>query len=172
MAQVHAVASPVIRRPDACRRALEAILLGGAVAGVLDGIDAVVFYKVDAGVSPSRLFQHIASGLLGAGSFGAGWTTVGLGVLLHFTVATGAAAVFYAVSLAIPLLRRRPFLCGPVFGIGLFLFMQKVVVPLSAAYPKRTAPMAGLELADQLFSHMFFVGLPIALLVRRSARSL
>jgi hypothetical protein len=44
------------------------------------------------------------------------------------------------------------------------------VVPLSAVRA-RTAPMAGMELADQLFSHMFFVGLPIALMARRSART-
>lgn len=163
---MHAAASLAIGRP----RALEAILLGGLTAGVLDGLDAVVFYRLWANVPPFRLFQHIASGLLGSKAAGGGWSTMILGVALHFTIATGAAAFYYLVSLKFPALLQRPWLCGPVFGLGLFLFMQHVVLPLSAVYPRRAGGMHGIELADQLFSHMFFVGLAIALLAQRAAR--
>lgn len=152
-------------------RALQAILLGGLVAGTLDGLDAAIFYRMWANVPPFRLFQHIASGLLGARAAGGGWATMILGVFLHFTIATGAAAVYYLVSLKFPLLLRRPWLCGPAFGLGLFLFMQHVVLPMSAVFPKRVGGMAPIELADQLFSHLFFVGLSIALLTQRAARA-
>jgi uncharacterized membrane protein YagU involved in acid resistance len=115
------------------------------------------------------LFQNIASGLIGRQSFHYGWYTVALGIACHFTIALGAAAVFYAVSRAVPTLFRMPFLFGPAFGIAVYLVMHYVVVPLSAM-PKRTVRVTHLELADQLFSHMFFVGLPIALMARKSAR--
>jgi hypothetical protein len=46
-------------------RALDTILAGGLIAGVLDGLDAVIFYRWSFGVSPTLLFQHIASGLFG-----------------------------------------------------------------------------------------------------------
>ena len=151
-------------------RAFETILAGGAIAGVLDGLDAVVYYNWASGVAPSRLFQHIASGLLGAKAFSGGWSTTALGVALHFTVAIGAAAVFYAACRVIPALAKSPWISGPAFGLGVYVVMHYVVVPMSAVAARKT-PMSGLELADQLFSHMFFVGLPIALMARRSARA-
>lgn len=93
-----------------------------------------------------------------------------LGVALHFTIAIGAAAVFYGASRAIPALWKNTFVFGPAFGIGVYLVMRYIVVPLSAVTP-RTLPVTTFELVDQLFSHMFFVGLPIAIVTRRFSRS-
>src|SRR6266702_597127 len=110
-------------------RALAAIGLGGLTAGVLDGMDATIFYGLYAGVTPVRLFQHIASGLIGAKAFDGGWYTVILGIALHFSIATGAAAIYYGVSRMLPILSQKPFLSGPAFGIAVYLFMRYVVVP-------------------------------------------
>lgn len=99
-----------------------------------------------------------------------GTPTALLGVALHFTIAIGAAAVFYAACFAIPALLRKPWITGPAYGLVVYSVMHYIVVPLSLVR-HRTVPMAGWELADQLFSHMFFVGLPIALMARRSART-
>ena len=151
-------------------KAFDTILIGGAIAGVLDGLDAVIYYYWASGVAPSRLFQYIASGLLGARSFTGGWHTALLGMMLHFTMAIGAAAVFYAACMLIPALSKRPWLTGPAFGLIVYAVMHYIVVPMSAVAARKT-PMAGMELADQLFSHMFLVGLPIALMARRSSRS-
>jgi uncharacterized membrane protein YagU involved in acid resistance len=150
-------------------KAFNTIIIGGSIAGVLDGLDAILFYNWSFGVPPALLFQNIASGLIGRQSFHGGWRTVFLGVACHFSIALGAAAVFYAASLGLPALFREPFLFGPAFGIAVYLVMHYIVVPLSAI-SKRTVPVTKLELADQLFSHMFFVGLPIALMARKSAR--
>lgn len=151
-------------------RAFETILVGGLIAGILDGLDAAIYYDLVSGVAPARLFRGIASGLLGAKSFDGGWYTTLLGVGLHFTIAIGAAAVFYAACLAIPALLRKPWISGPAYGLVVYSVMHYIVVPLSLVR-HRTAPMSGWELVDQLFSHMFFVGLPIALMARRSART-
>jgi uncharacterized membrane protein YagU involved in acid resistance len=151
-------------------KAFETILIGGALAGVGDGLDAVLYYNWASGVAPARLFQHIASGLLGAQSFSGGWATVLLGVVLHFTIAIGAAAVFYAGCRVMPALVKQPWITGPLFGLCVYLVMHYIVVPMSAVAHRKT-PMSGMELGDQLFSHMFLVGLPIALMARRSARS-
>ncbi len=152
-------------------RAARAIVTGGAIAGFLDGVDAVLFYWLYDGVSPARLLQHIASGLLGRSAFNGGLYTVVLGITLQFVIATGAAAVYYAASLDVPALVAKPLLYGPAFGIAVYVVMRDVVVPLSAAYPKRLGPIPVPELADQLFSHLFFVGLPIALSARRAWRA-
>ena len=151
-------------------KAFDTILVGGGIAGVLDGLDAVLYYNWLSGVAPSRLFQFIASGLLGARSFSGGWYTILLGVVLHFTVAMGAATVFYLSCRTVPALTKQPWLIGPAYGLVVYAVMHYVVVPMSAV-AARKSPMSGMELADQLFSHMFFVGLPIALMARRSVRN-
>lgn len=158
-------ASAAINRP----KAFDTILIGGSIAGLLDGLDAVLFYNWAFGVPAALLFQNIASGLIGPQSFRGGWPTVILGVACHFSIALGAAAVFYAACLGLPALFRNPFLFGPAFGLAVYVVMHYVVVPLSAI-SKRTVPVTKLELADQLLSHMFFVGLPIALMARKSVR--
>ena len=123
--------SPGAIRESGRPKAFNTILLGGLIAGVLDGLDAVVFYRWSFGVKPTALFQHIASGLLGARSFRGGWYTTLLGVGLHFTVAMGAAAVYFAASLRMPVLWRKPWICGPAYGVLVYLTMHYVVVPLS-----------------------------------------
>jgi hypothetical protein len=162
---VHPGAHPNKFRP----RAMQTILVGGTIAGLLDGLDAVIFYRLAFAVPAARIFQSIASGLLGQESFRGGWPTVVLGIALQFFIAIGAAAFYYTGTLLIPALWRMPWINGPAFGVGLFFFMQHVVLPLSAVR-KRTVPMSGIELLDQLLSHAFLVGLPIALTARRSAR--
>jgi hypothetical protein len=151
------------RRNDA----LKVILWGGLLAGVLDGMDALVSVWIR-GIPIVRLFQFIASGLIGMRAFHGGWSTALLGGALHLGIATGAASVYCALSHRLPLLLRRPVLFGPIFGLGVFSFMHYLVVPLSAA-PTQPPPTASSYL-NLLFSHIFFVGLPIALIASRSAR--
>src|SRR5271167_3818321 len=140
-------------------KAFETILLGGLIAGALDGLNAVVFDRLSFGVTPAALFQHIASGLLGARSFRAGSYTTVLGVGLHFSIAIGAA-VHHAASLVIPALFQKPGIYGPTFGILVYLFMHYVVLPLSAV-TRRTAPVTGFEVLDQLISRTMFVFLSL-----------
>ena len=142
-----------------------AILWGGLAAGVLDITAAFVIYGAR-GATPVRILQSIAGGLLGPAASRGGLQTAALGALLHFLIAFTAAAVYYAASRALPVLVRQPALWGPLYGIVVYLFMNYVVVPLSAV-PKRpfVLPMALLILVV----HMVCVGLPIALAVHRYA---
>lgn len=144
-------------------RASGAIVYGGIVVGVLDGLAASVSNALR-GVSPVRVFQYVASALLGPGSFEGGLATALLGVLMHFLVAFAAATVYYLLSLRFPVLIRRAWLCGALYGVAVYFVMARVVVPLSAA---RTLPLS----PAQIIIHILFVGLPIALLARRSARA-
>ena len=147
-------------------RALPAILVAGSAAGALDLAFAIGLTLAYGGV-PSRMLQGIASGLLGAAAFEGGAATAALGVLCHFTIATGAAALFYAASRRLRDLVERPWLAGSLFGIAAYLVMNLVVVPLSAAaYRPKSAELIGILVAG----HVLFVGLPIAFTVRRFER--
>jgi hypothetical protein len=66
-------------------------------------------------------------------------------------------------------LTRRAVLWGFLYGIAVYMFMSWVVVPLSAL-PKGKTPFSFSALIVSLLTHMFCVGLPIALAVRRYSR--
>jgi len=157
--------SDVVLRPS---HPFKTILVAGLLAGFLDGMDAVVYIAWMSGRSAVRVFQFIASGALGVKSFDGGVATPLLGVCFHFVIAISAAAVFYGLSLWLPTVLRRPLLWGPVYGVGVFVFMHYIVVPMSAA-PKQP-PLTRAALANLLFSHIFFVGIPITWVTKRFSR--
>lgn len=163
LAEHSAPAAPARRRP----RAVETIVYGGLAVGVLDGLYAVISSGLK-GVSPVRVFQFVASGLLGRASFSGGTKTALLGVALHFVVAFIVAAVYYAVSLALPALVRRAALSGLLYGVAVYLVMNFLVLPLAAVPP---LPFSFTGLLFGMLGHAFVVGLPVALIARRSARA-
>jgi hypothetical protein len=144
------------------------IVMACALAGTLDILAAFTFYAVRR-VSPVRVLQSVASGLLGAASFSGGAPTAVLGLLLHFFIATTAASVYYVASRRLPLLLRRPFACGALYGVIVYVVMTFIVVPLSAA-PRR--PFAWGPALIMVMIHIVCVGMPIAWATRRYRRAL
>ena len=139
-------------------------LLAGLTSGVLDITCTLTLNKLK-GTAPTRTLQAIASGLLGPKSFAGGRSTAALGLGFHFVIAVVAAAVYYIASRKLGVLVEYAVLCGILYGIAVHLFMSFIVLPLSSL--KR--PFSGKFFATQLVIHMFFVGLPISLIVRHFA---
>jgi hypothetical protein len=150
-----------MRRPSA----LSAILIGGGIAGALDITYAIVFWAFR-GVSATRVLQSVASGLLGAPAFKGGLSTAALGFVLHFVIALSAATIFYLAAKATPVFTRHAFISGVLYGLAIYVVMNLVVLPLSAFPRKVTFPLVATTTG--LFVHMFLVGLPISLAVRRA----
>jgi hypothetical protein len=143
-----------------------AIVYGGLTVAVLDGLDAIVFFGLRSGVGPVRIFKGIAGGLLGREAALAGaWPTALLGVAMHFTIATTIVAVFVFLSRRFPLLAQRPFVWGPLYGIGAYLVMNLVVLPLSALHGTGL-PSALPVLLNGILIHIIGVGTPSALFAR------
>jgi len=144
---------------------LSAVFLGGLVGGLLDIVFAISF-AVYSGGTPVRLLQTVASGVLGRAAYEGGPPTAALGLALHFGMSWIWAALFVLVASRMPRLAMRPVLAGAAFGVGVFLAMRLVVLPLSAfPFPVRFKPLATVL---DLLSHMFLFGLPIAWATRRS----
>jgi hypothetical protein len=139
------------------RRFWAAVLWGGLASGVLDTFLAMVQYRVSALI----VYQSVAGGLLGRATYKGGMATAALGMLLHFFIATTAAATYVAASQKIKPLVRWPLPYGLAFGMAVYFFMRHAVLPLSAARPGRFEWMG-------LIGHAFLVGLPIALFARRA----
>jgi hypothetical protein len=143
---------------------LEAILLGGLMAGILDITYAMTAYGI-IGVPARAILQSIASGWLGKAAYSGGWPVAMLGLASHLFITCVMAGVFVAAARRVSLLRNQPLLSGMVFGLCAFVVMNFVVVPLSAAAVR---PPRGWFLAGDLLSHMLLVGVPIALAARRA----
>jgi hypothetical protein len=146
--------------------AILAVLWAGLACGVLDITAALVVYGFF-GAKPLPLLQGIASGLLGAKSFQGGLATALLGLLCHFVIAFGAAAVYFAASRAIPFLNQNAAVSGALYGVCVYFFMNRIVVPLSAAAKR---PFSLKMMIVGIVIHIFCVGLPISLSVRRFSK--
>ena len=151
-------------RSTSLHRPLFAILVGGGVAATFDIIYAIL-RNGGYGRSPLWVLQSVASGWLGSDAFESGTAGGALGLATHYGILFVAAAVYYMASIQIPVLRSRAIACGIVFGILVYLFMNFVVLPLSAfpfdlSYPP-------LRLLEGFVSHGFLVGIPIALAINR-----
>lgn len=146
-------------------RPFEAILWGGLLAGIFDATYAMTIWTVR-GVTPDRVWQGVASGLLGPRSFQGGLRTAALGITIHFFIALTAATVYVTASRFLPVLRERAVLCGCLFGLMVWAFMRFVVIPLSLMR-RSNASILQWELLGALSIHAFGVGLPIALSARK-----
>ena len=147
-------------------RLLVAIAAGGLVAGTLDILYAIVSLGMR-GRSPQWVLQSVASGLLGSGAFDGGWASASLGLIAHFVIAIGAAAVFALAAFRFDVPQKHWIASGLLFGVGVYLVMNFVVLPLSAVPFKISYTWS--VLAQGFVSHALLIGLPISAAVRRFA---
>jgi hypothetical protein len=146
---------------------LRPILVGGLVAGTLDIGAAALINRV----SPVLIAHYIASGLLGKAALSAGATAAYLGLLLQWAMSVVIAAIYWFVTAGMPRLRKRWWLGGLLAGAVIFLVMNFIVMPFSAApvtlheVIARFRPAKG---AEDLLA-MFVFGLIVAYCARHLA---
>lgn len=152
------------------------ILAAGVVTGIVDGVYAIglgCYYG--AACAPVRTFQGIAAGLLGRDTaLAGGAATFALGLALHIFIATGWATLYGVLYESWPRLRQLTAtvtglaVAATVFGILVWIAMNRVIVPLSFARPATPFTEIWWVL---LLGHAVFVGLPIAAIVRPPRRA-
>jgi len=142
----------------------ESIVYGGLVVGALDALDAVVFFGLR-GATPVRIFQSIAAGFLGRATFQGGLRSTLLGLAVHFFIAFSIVAAYSFASRTLPALARRPLICGAVYGVLVYFFMNRVVIPLSAI---GSSAFSLPVFVNGILIHILGVGIPAALFVARS----
>jgi hypothetical protein len=140
--------------------ATESIVYGGLVVAGLDALDAIVVFGAR-GASPVRVFQGIAAGLLGRASLQGGVRTALLGLAIHFFIGLSIAATYFALSRMIAVLVRRPVLCGAVYGVTVYFFMNRVVIPLSAIGSGGAFNLV--LFVNGILIHILGIGIPAAL---------
>lgn len=133
------------------------ILVGGGIAGLLDMSSAYISFGRFMPIGIAGGIVGVAGRHLNAGQYI-------LGLCIHYFIAFSAAAVFCLASRKLGFLRQSFVVCGIFYGIGVFLFMQLVVLPLSAYHAM--GPYTYRGLVQGLLAHMFLIGLPIAASLR------
>jgi hypothetical protein len=146
------------------RRSAAVLFAGAVVVGTLDLLFAIGFW-LPKGVAPIRILQSIAAGVLGRASFTGGTRTALLGGFLHYFIAFAIVFVYWIAARRIESLRRQPVLWGALYGIGVYLVMNYVVIPLSAARPSRFNLV---WVVSSVIVHMFLIGVPAAIAARRA----
>jgi hypothetical protein len=144
----------------------KAIGIAGLTCGVMDISAALIVYGA-MGAKPLRLLQGIAGGVLGPRAYNGGVQTALLGLLLHFIIAFSAATIFFLATRFIRFLIDHAVLSGVLYGIAVYFFMNRVVVPLSAA---TKYPFSVKAMLIGVVIHIFCVGIPISLNIRKYAR--
>ena len=140
---------------------LAAIVVGGATAGTFDLISAFLTFGVN-------VPRAIAAGLLGRQAFqSSGAGTWILGVLLHYFIAFSAATVYCLASRRLGFLKEHFVVCGLFYGVGFYLVMNLIVLPLCALH--LTGPYQYRGLVQGLLIHMFLIALPISISLRMLA---
>ena len=120
-------------RVPAPRSLLAPVLVGGLLSGAIDLTYACTYHGVVSHVPPIRIFQSIGSGLFGKASFEMGATSATVGFIAHFVILIIAAGIFGVARRRFAYLREHAYVSGMIFGVGIWLTMNYVVLPLSAA---------------------------------------
>jgi hypothetical protein len=174
-------------------RILLAILIGGLAAGAFDIIYAFIVYgPLSYGISPERVLQSVAAGWIGREESRAGGaSTAALGLATHFFLATVMASIYVFAAQSVKALTKNALLFGFIYGVILYVAMNYVVVPLSAAATGEFAASAA-DVSSRLqesfseirggggedypwmlwgtiLTHTVLVGVPIALAAKRFA---
>ena len=148
-------------------RNARAILFAGVIAGSLDLAFAFSFHGLVSGVSPLRILQTIATGWLGMDAFKGGAAAAALGLVSHYGILIGAAALYFVALSRLRWMRGNAVLCGALFGVCIYAFMHVVVLPLSNAPPFRPSLLGT---SADFAMHVLVLGPAIALTLRRFAR--
>lgn len=153
------------------RSPAKAILIGGLIAGALDLTYACIFFGLRNHLSPIRILQSVARGALGQNAFQGGLKTAALGLCFHFLIALTAASIYFLASRVFRFMITQAILCGILYGVCVYLFMYGIVMRYSAIH-STTLPWSSpwQVLIPNLLIHMFGIGLPIALAVRRYSK--
>jgi len=160
-----AIATPRVVDEPAVREVWRAGVLTAIVDGAFSSVLSVAFY----GSTVTRLFQGVASTLLGPRAFERGLASAAIGVLMHIGVAFAWSLVFFlllSASSRIRAWRRARFgalRIAAFYGPGVWLVMSLVVIPLLTGRP----PMFTVRWWIQLIGHFPFVGLPIVASIGR-----
>ena len=143
------------------------------MTAIIDGLFSSVLVSVFYGSTVTRLFQGVASTLLGPSALSGGGRTALIGLAMHFGVALTWSTVFLVLFTSFAWIRDVVASPGGVvkvatiYGPAIWMFMSFVVVRTLAHRP----PTINYRWWIQFFGHIPFVAVPIVASIGRGVRN-
>lgn len=141
------------------------VLWAGFLVGTLDITAALTNFFISGGKEPINVFIYIASGVFGKTAFETGAPMAWWGLIFHYLIAYIWTAFFF---LAYPkfgfMSRSNWILIGVLYGIFVWLMMNRVVLPL-ANTPK--SPFRPLNAIVNCLILVAMIGLPLSYIARK-----
>jgi hypothetical protein len=150
------------------QHSIKLILKAGFLAGTLDILAAIIVYGFILSKAPVvAILQSIASGVYGPKAFAGGLGMAIQGLVFHYIIAIIFAALFYLLIRALPFVTRFRVITGLLYGMIVWLIMNLLVLPASGVTPR---PFSVRGMIEGMLILMFFVGLPISLVLSKTGR--
>ena len=143
------------------------ILMTAALAGSLDILAAFINSYAAGGRSPMIVLRFIASGVWGHQAFSGDATMVLWGLLFHFIIALIWTVIYFIGYFRVIRFIRNWFAAGLFYGVVVWIFMSRVVLPMSNVPLIPFDPLRAL-LAIAIL--MVCIGLPISFMAHRYYR--
>ena len=112
---------------------MKTIALAGFLVGSLDIIAALTNFYIKTGKDPLIVLKYIASAVFGKEAYSGGNIMAAWGLLLHFLIAFIWTIFFFLIYPKLKILSFNRIVTGIVFGIFIWVVMNRVVVPMSKA---------------------------------------
>lgn len=139
---------------------IKVILLAGTVAGTLDLVGTLTVYSVLLHkASAIMILQRIASAALGQTALTGGWAMAWCGLLFHYLIAFCFTTAYVLLYPYLPLLQKNKHASGLLYGLLVWLIMNRIVLPLTKIH------MASFQWSTALIGMallILFIGLPVA----------
>lgn len=141
------------------------IVTATAVAGTLDILAATGLTLFYGRITVPDMLRFVASGPFPAAPQWGGAGAL-LGLAVHYALMAIMVAIFVLAIRRRPQLNANSLLSGIGYGLMTYVVMNLLVVPIRFG----VWPPKPLSILTQLFCHIMLVGIPIAVIARRSAR--
>lgn len=143
---------------------LRTILTAGLVAGILDITAACIQFYINTGKGSAPVLKFVASGIFGKKAFAGGNEMLAWGLLFHFLIAVGFAAIYVLLFRQYSFITKNSIVSGILYGIVAWSVMNLLVVPFSHVPAQ---PFVLKKAIISLLIIIFMIGLPIALITQK-----
>jgi hypothetical protein len=141
----------------------KAIFLTGLLAGFLDGAAALLLFVARGAKQPLLLFQYIASAVYGNNAFTGGRKMIIAGILFHLGIAMTFITFYFLLFPHIKWLGLYPLVSAVLYGLLVWLMMNRIVLPLSRAQAR---PFSWAMVFINMVILILTIGIPAAYIAR------
>jgi len=144
------------------------ILTAAVIVGTLDITAACTQVYLRTGqpsIKPVLLF--VASGLLGKAAYNNGDSIAAVGLLIHYCVAAAFTLFFFLVLAKLSFTKQQRLLTGILYGAFIWVVMNLLVLPLTAAAPLQKT-FSGVAIGMGIL--IVCIGMPLAFLANQEKK--